>query len=1696
MAVDEEQQHAVMPVDDSRAVFIDTDLDTHFAVVVSPSSSIYSLKQQIATVHFKYFPDCGTVTIKSLLVKLQQNYYHLPDNMLLKAAFHGVSDSWLLFADIWAPVELRDPNFLKQLEPSSPLHYELRRSKSPSLPLAPSEKNFKNMEKSYNQGDGKCEVDNDKSNRKSIEISRCNQNTSDSPKTNLLDEQEICDGTVPGIGEVSGSKHLDVCEGHHDTSAAQACSMPLKDGDNIEGETESGNHLEAGHRSKKKKNKRKRNTDDVDDKKKKNKNKVKSSSAGDQDFSGKMSVDDRKANDTSDVRRELSQPVGISTPEESVEITSRKLKRSQNKKAVPTKDSSVSPMEEQPDEQIGERAASRSMIQSDKSKKMKQKRQPVAAQEPDSLLVQHHSIEGTTETNEKGEQADDTLTNRKAKDTKLMLKNKSKIRKTNLNDGECGKTVDLSPSHLNNVPELSQHESFDLADREKEDVAPLKSDNTTEKRTKAKSFSVDTQDIMHTHGELSNQDDIGRPDESVDTMSGKVKKSSRNKKGVRVKDPPESAVKEQQNEENKEMDDPNAEDINMIRECFVPDDESVMSRKVKKSSRKKKAVPVKDPPESTVKEQQNEENKEMDDPNAKDINMTREFFVPDDESVMSRKVKKSSRNKKVVPVKDPLESTVKEQQNEENKEMDDPNAEDINMIRKFFVPDDESLMSRKVKKSSRNKKAVPVKDPPESTVKAQQNEENKAMDDPNAVDMIREFFVPDDESVLSRKVKKSSRNKKAVPVNDLPESTVKAQQNEENKEMDDPKAEDINRIRKFFVPDDESVLSRKVKKISRNKKAVPVKDPPESTVKEQQNEENKEMDDPNAKDINMQRELFCQDDIGRPKESVDSMSEKVKKSSRNIKVVPLKDPPESTVKEQQNEEIKEVDAAIIMIQSDKLNERSQKKQLTPVKDSSSLLSSQHSDETIMEMDATKSVGQADEILTKGDTLDTPLKSKNTAKKRKTNGNEGKCRNNVAAVSISQQKNVFELSQQNPDNLIEKEKEIEEDVTSLKSENTATRRKNVKAKGRDAEKAGLSSLRQSDDLNTDQESREKDLPISVIQSDLPEKIPVKDSSSSLFNQHTDETMMKMDATKSVEQADEVLIDCDTLDDPLKSKNTAKKRKTNGDDGKCRETAAAVSMSHENNVSQLSQHNPVNLAEKEKEKENEKEIEEDVTSLKSENAAKRRINVKAKGSGSENEGLSSLRHENNVSESDLRSLPVNLLSDGSTIKMNAPERVEQADDILTNCDVEGENQEKVILGDEHDGKLIGTIPSEMSSDVADLRDLEKPRASKKKAKRFDQASSVDTSSDGNLVELKIKGGSAIINELDNNGSRSSVLNTTVPLANAVDNRKEAGVSCRSKVSEENLTMNVEASEVVENAANHLTDTKISDFQNLEESTQSEHHRAEFNQDVHSQVDAGSDEARLVEKPEAGKQKAKKLDQPSSIDTSSTGQNLVGSRKSRGSARTSEIQAPIAGQKHDKSVPPRGIKKSTTPKKATETLSHPSETPRKTNVSFKGEDDGSESADASSKSSVRKVLQFHHKEKAKQPPKKLEEDNYGLRRSSRLGAKESTNTPAQKKGLLSSGRAIFEDGTSSSSEDETDASSSSTTIAPDPSSSSDYSDGETKDSPKTVQKCKTISFGRDLASIIRGSNRFKKAKMMASQSQDDSQPIEFVPDSLPNM
>ena len=41
------QQFSVMPAEERKAVFIDTDLDTHFAVYVSSLSSIGSLKRTL-----------------------------------------------------------------------------------------------------------------------------------------------------------------------------------------------------------------------------------------------------------------------------------------------------------------------------------------------------------------------------------------------------------------------------------------------------------------------------------------------------------------------------------------------------------------------------------------------------------------------------------------------------------------------------------------------------------------------------------------------------------------------------------------------------------------------------------------------------------------------------------------------------------------------------------------------------------------------------------------------------------------------------------------------------------------------------------------------------------------------------------------------------------------------------------------------------------------------------------------------------------------------------------------------------------------------------------------------------------------------------------------------------------------------------------------------------------------------------------------------------------------------------------------------------------------------------------------------------------------------------------------------------------------------------------------------------------------
>ncbi|KAH9625123.1 hypothetical protein KSS87_005828 [Heliosperma pusillum] len=82
-----------------RAVFVDTSIDTHIIVLISPFSSFSLLKERIVREHANCFAELGEIKINALKVKREQKYYHLSERMLLRTAFHGL-ESWFVFADV------------------------------------------------------------------------------------------------------------------------------------------------------------------------------------------------------------------------------------------------------------------------------------------------------------------------------------------------------------------------------------------------------------------------------------------------------------------------------------------------------------------------------------------------------------------------------------------------------------------------------------------------------------------------------------------------------------------------------------------------------------------------------------------------------------------------------------------------------------------------------------------------------------------------------------------------------------------------------------------------------------------------------------------------------------------------------------------------------------------------------------------------------------------------------------------------------------------------------------------------------------------------------------------------------------------------------------------------------------------------------------------------------------------------------------------------------------------------------------------------------------------------------------------------------------------------------------------------------------------------------------------------------------
>ncbi|KAL4394039.1 hypothetical protein HN51_021985 [Arachis hypogaea] len=81
-------------------VYIDTNLDTHLAVLVSDHDTVSDLKERILSGHQSCFPKLGRIQIHAMKVKRKGYFYHLSDSMFVKSAFYGFNKSWFLSVDV------------------------------------------------------------------------------------------------------------------------------------------------------------------------------------------------------------------------------------------------------------------------------------------------------------------------------------------------------------------------------------------------------------------------------------------------------------------------------------------------------------------------------------------------------------------------------------------------------------------------------------------------------------------------------------------------------------------------------------------------------------------------------------------------------------------------------------------------------------------------------------------------------------------------------------------------------------------------------------------------------------------------------------------------------------------------------------------------------------------------------------------------------------------------------------------------------------------------------------------------------------------------------------------------------------------------------------------------------------------------------------------------------------------------------------------------------------------------------------------------------------------------------------------------------------------------------------------------------------------------------------------------------------
>ncbi|KAH0467091.1 hypothetical protein IEQ34_004329 [Dendrobium chrysotoxum] len=88
------------PTDNLHTIFVDSNIDTHLALVVSLYDTISEVKAKIAAEHALCFQGIGEIGVQAIKVRRRGFFYNLTDSMYVLNAFDGVQGSWFVCIDI------------------------------------------------------------------------------------------------------------------------------------------------------------------------------------------------------------------------------------------------------------------------------------------------------------------------------------------------------------------------------------------------------------------------------------------------------------------------------------------------------------------------------------------------------------------------------------------------------------------------------------------------------------------------------------------------------------------------------------------------------------------------------------------------------------------------------------------------------------------------------------------------------------------------------------------------------------------------------------------------------------------------------------------------------------------------------------------------------------------------------------------------------------------------------------------------------------------------------------------------------------------------------------------------------------------------------------------------------------------------------------------------------------------------------------------------------------------------------------------------------------------------------------------------------------------------------------------------------------------------------------------------------------